>query len=240
MSPGRAWCFDALLFKFPCFASIDDHLARVPGKEEFLSPPSSAGAGWRGHLCHPCGANLRSGYCGACCLLSDAAELKSKPLKVKNKNRILNRKAKWRNQNVKNENGKVKNKNRNLNRKAKWRSENQKVKNKNEITIWPPWASVDIRTEVAGNRGHVSLYRRNACDLTQVQLRRHAACRRVKTCDVTWGFLVADGLMSSYAGVISQAVPAAMSQIVRWHMRTRLCMAWPCSLPRLSRSLPIT
>ena len=42
-------------------------------------------------------------------------------------------------------NGKVKNKNRILNRKAKWRSENQKVKNKNgkvknknEITIWPP------------------------------------------------------------------------------------------------------
>ena len=46
------------------------------------------------------------------------------------------------NQNVKNENGKVKNKKRNLNRKAKRRSENQKVKNKNEITIWPPWASV--------------------------------------------------------------------------------------------------
>ena len=57
--------------------------------------------------------------------------------------RNLNRKAKWRseNQNVKNGNGngKVKNKNR----KAKWRSENQKVKNKNEITIWPPWASVN-------------------------------------------------------------------------------------------------
>ena len=42
-------------------------------------------------------------------------------------------------------NGKVKNKNRILNQKAKWRSENQKVKNKNgkvknknEITIWPP------------------------------------------------------------------------------------------------------
>ena len=222
MSPGRAWCFDALLFKFPCFASIGDHLARVPVKVAFLAPPSSAGAGWRGHLCHSCGANLRSGYCGACCLLSDAAELKSKPLKVKNKNRILSRKAKWRS-----ENQKVKNK-------------NGKVKNKNEITIWPPWASVDIRTEVAGNRGHVSLYRRNACDLTKVQLRRHAACRRVKTCDVSWGFLVADGLMSSYAGVISQAVPAAMSQIVRWHMRTRLCMAWPCSLPQLSRSPPIT
>ena len=45
-----------------------------------------------------------------------------------NKNRNLNRKAKWRseNQNVKNGNGQVKNKNR----KAKWRSENQKVKKK--------------------------------------------------------------------------------------------------------------
>ena len=40
--------------------------------------------------------------------------------KVKIKNRILNRKAKWRSesQNVKNKNGKVKNKNRILNRKA--------------------------------------------------------------------------------------------------------------------------
>ena len=66
--------------------------------------------------------------------------------KVKNKNRILHRKAKWRseNQNVKNE--KVKNKNRNLNRKAKRRSENQKFKTKMEkwkiktkSLCGPPW-----------------------------------------------------------------------------------------------------
>ena len=76
--------------------------------------------------------------------------------KLNNKNRNLNRKAKWlsENHNVKNGNGKVKNKNRILNRKAKWRSENQKLKNKNakvpknknEITIWPPWASVLARS----------------------------------------------------------------------------------------------
>ena len=49
------------------------------------------------------------------------------------------------NQNAKNEKGKVKNKNRILNRKAKWRSEDKKVKNKNgkvknrnEITMCPP------------------------------------------------------------------------------------------------------
>ena len=79
--------------------------------------------------------------------------------KVKHKNRNLNRKAKWRseNQNVKNE--KVKNKNRNLYRKANWRGENQKVKNKNgkvknknEITIWPPCASVK-----SGSRSKVRL-----------------------------------------------------------------------------------
>ena len=28
--------------------------------------------------------------------------------------------------------------------------------------------------------------------------------------------------MSSYVGEVSQAVPAAMSQVLRWHMRTRL------------------
>ena len=56
-------------------------------------------------------------------------------------------------------NGKVKNKKRILNRKAKWRSENQKVKNKNgkvknknEITIWPPCASVK-----SGSRSKVRL-----------------------------------------------------------------------------------
>ena len=35
-------------------------------------------------------------------------------------------------------------------------------------------------------------------------------------------FLVAGGVMSSYVGEVSQAVPAAMSQVLRWHMRTRL------------------
>ena len=35
-------------------------------------------------------------------------------------------------------------------------------------------------------------------------------------------FLVAGGVMSSYVGEVVQAVPAAMSQVLRWHMRTRL------------------
>ena len=39
--------------------------------------------------------------------------------------------------------------------------------------------------------------------------------------------------MSSCVGVISQEVHAAMSQIVRQHMRTRLYMALPCSVPQL-------
>jgi len=34
-------------------------------------------------------------------------------------------------------------------------------------------------------------------------------------------FLVAGGV-SSYVGDVLQAVPAAMSQVLRWHMRTRL------------------
>ena len=35
-------------------------------------------------------------------------------------------------------------------------------------------------------------------------------------------FLVAGGVMSSYVGEVSHAVPAAMSQVLWWHMRTRL------------------
>ena len=35
-------------------------------------------------------------------------------------------------------------------------------------------------------------------------------------------FLVAGSVMSSYVGELSQAVPAAMSQVLRRHMRTRL------------------
>ena len=35
-------------------------------------------------------------------------------------------------------------------------------------------------------------------------------------------FHVADGVMSSYVGQVLQAVPAAMSQVLRWHMRTTL------------------
>ena len=35
-------------------------------------------------------------------------------------------------------------------------------------------------------------------------------------------FLVAGRVMSSYVGEVLQAVPAAMSQVLRWHMRTRL------------------
>ena len=35
-------------------------------------------------------------------------------------------------------------------------------------------------------------------------------------------FRVAGGVMSSYVGVVSQAVLAAMLQVLRWHMRTRL------------------
>ena len=42
-----------------------------------------------------------------------------------------------------------------------------------------------------GNRGHVSLYRRNAYDLTRVQLRRHAGGKHLRC---SWGFLVAGGL----------------------------------------------
>ena len=33
-------------------------------------------------------------------------------------------------------------------------------------------------------------------------------------------FHVASGVMSSYVGQVLQAVPAAMSQVLRWHMRT--------------------
>ena len=35
-------------------------------------------------------------------------------------------------------------------------------------------------------------------------------------------FHVAGGVMSSYVGQVLQAVPAAMSQVLRWHMRTTL------------------
>ena len=42
-----------------------------------------------------------------------------------------------------------------------------------------------------GNRGYVSLYRRNACDLTRVQLRWHAGGKDLRC---SWGFLVAGGL----------------------------------------------
>ena len=35
-------------------------------------------------------------------------------------------------------------------------------------------------------------------------------------------FHVASGVMSSYVGQVLQAVPAAMSQVLRWHMRTTL------------------
>ena len=72
----------------------------------------------------------------------------------------------------------------------------------------------DMRTEVAGNRGHVSLYRRHNCE---VEL---AGMPAVKTAM----FLVAGGVVS-YVGEVSQAVPAAMSQVLRWHMRIRLNVA---------------
>ena len=35
-------------------------------------------------------------------------------------------------------------------------------------------------------------------------------------------FHVDGGVMSSYVGQVLQAVPAAMSQVLRWHMRTTL------------------
>ena len=35
-------------------------------------------------------------------------------------------------------------------------------------------------------------------------------------------FHVASGVMFSYVGQVLQAVPAAMSQVLRWHMRTTL------------------
>ena len=63
-----------------------------------------------------------------------------------------------------------------------------------------------MRAEVTGNRGHVSLYRRNACEVGLEF--NFVDMPAVKTCDVSWGFLVAGGLMSSYVGVISQAVVA--------------------------------
>ena len=63
-----------------------------------------------------------------------------------------------------------------------------------------------MRAEVAGNRGHVSLYRRNACEVGLEF--NFVDMPVVKTCDVSRGFLVAGGLMSSYVGVISQAVVA--------------------------------
>ena len=52
--------------------------------------------------------------------------------------------------------------------------------------------------------------------LTKVQLRRNASRLRPAM------FLVAGGVMSSYVGVVLQAVSAAMSQVLRQHMRTRL------------------
>ena len=52
----------------------------------------------------------------------------------------------------------------------------------------------------------VSLYRRNACEVGLEF--NFVDMPAVKTCDVSWGFLVAGGLMSSCVGVISQAVVA--------------------------------
>ena len=73
----------------------------------------------------------------------------------------------------------------------------------------------DMRTEVAGNRGHVSLNRRHACE---VELAGMPVAKAAM-------FLIAGGVVSSYVGEVSQAVPAAMSQVLRRHMRTRLNVA---------------
>ena len=73
-----------------------------------------------------------------------------------------------------------------------------------------------MRNEVACNRGQGSLYRRHACEVDSSSTSQ--ACRRYRPAM----FLVAGGIMSSYVGEVSQAVPAAMSQVLRWHMRTRL------------------
>ena len=74
----------------------------------------------------------------------------------------------------------------------------------------------DMRTEVAGNRGYVSLYRRHACEVDSSSTSK--ACRRLRP-EV---FLVAGGAMSSFVRVVLQALLAAMLQVARRHMRTRL------------------
>ena len=79
----------------------------------------------------------------------------------------------------------------------------------------------DMRTEVAGNRSHVSLYRQHACEVDSSS--NLAGMPAVKTAM----FPVAGDIMSSYVGEVSQAVPTAMSQVLRRHMRTRLkAHAW--------------
>ena len=73
----------------------------------------------------------------------------------------------------------------------------------------------DMRTEVAGNRGYVSLYRWHACEVDSSSTLQ--ACRRLRP-EV---FLVAGGAMSTFVRVVLQALLAAMSQVARQHMRTR-------------------
>lgn len=77
----------------------------------------------------------------------------------------------------------------------------------------------DMNTEVAGNsQGHVSLYRR-AC-LRSWHEFDFAGMPAVKTCDVSW----AGAVMSSYVGVVSQAVPAAYeNQVLYMFLRTWWC-----------------
>ena len=59
-----------------------------------------------------------------------------------------------------------------------------------------PWHPSDMRSEIAGNRGHVSLYSRNACEVDSNSTSR--ACRRQRPAM----FLVTGGDISYYFGVV--------------------------------------
>ena len=63
----------------------------------------------------------------------------------------------------------------------------------------------DMRTEVAGNITHPSLYPRHACEVDSSSTSQ--ACRQC---------------MFSFVREVSQEVPAATSQIHRRHIRTKL------------------
>ena len=79
----------------------------------------------------------------------------------------------------------------------------------------------DMRTEVAGNIAHLSLYPRHSCKVDSSSTSQ--ACRRYSSATVK----LCDGSscrrrMFSFVRKVAQLVPAATSQIHRRHMRTRL------------------